>query len=438
MSEQETYKKEIENLRHIYNICIELLEFDKQAEYRKEKLRKLGIEVIDKKNYNRVKTIERELKRVKTHKHLPGNELNIAVLKETGMSMYQPELHEYIVKLYGAEYKENMLESIKRIIECEEKLHPKTKKKIEKSHSNKNSLKKIIRKHMINSNSYLEAKEINQIKEQFGIELFDEKEGYLSDETISKLFTIRIVDDSLSKHDEINLKSIVDSIDVLFELTITEMGYIKDPSVFGTRGIIKYEKTLNSIEKIEDKNYVEKYFNLYEKIIRHYNKLSKEQKEEFNLRLSKSKYKYDHLLNPEEFRQRVNDKAKEIIYSLDYSEPSDKYDLYNVVEVLTKYTKYMTNEEITSCYHTIKENDKNYEPQTLQHIFAILLIRRMKVIEYDMTEEESEDLKNKRYKAICNEYFNENPLFINSDNVVVSSDYAKESMQTKVKVYTRK
>ena len=112
MSEQETYKKEIENLRHIYNICIELLEFDKQAEYRKEKLRKLGIEVIDKKNYNRVKTIEKELKKVKTRKHIPGSELNIAVLKETGMSMYQPELHEsgyYVQNIY--DYYEYLISS---------------------------------------------------------------------------------------------------------------------------------------------------------------------------------------------------------------------------------------------------------------------------------------------------------------------------------------
>jgi hypothetical protein len=443
MSENEIIESEIKKLRHIYNICVDLLEFDKKSEYRKDKLKKLGIELIEKKNYNRIRSIEREASKAKNNKHIPGNELDLAVLKETGMSVHQPELRKYIVKLYSGEYKDNLVECAKKIKEYEEKLQSKAKR-IEKkrpkvkTRTNKQLLKRIIKNHITNSNAYLEPRELNQIKEQFGIELFDAREGYLSDDTISKLFTIRIINDELVRHEEVNLKSLIDTIDSLFELTLTEMDYRKDPSTFTTRGIIKYEETLSSIKEVKNRDYVQEYSKLYEKIKKYYSKLSKEQKEEFTNRLSKSKYSYDKLLTPEEFRQKINRQVKAKINSFDFTNTNDEYKAFTIVEELTHYTKYMTNEELADYYHKLKENNKDYDPAVLQEVFTILIVRRMKVIEDDMTDEEYEELNNKRYKAICSEYFNEKPLFIDADNVIVSNNYAKESIEEKIKVYAKR
>lgn len=317
MSEYELYKREIDNLRHMYNICIELLRFEKQEELRKEKLKKLGIEVIDKKNYNRIKTIERELKKSKPNNDILGKELDIAFLKEIGVDISDPKLHKYIVRLYGVGYKEYILECLKKIKEYESKLKLREKNKTEKYNtktkfkSSNPVLKRMIKNHLRNSNPYLEIKELDQIKEEFGIEFFDNKEGYLSDDTISKLFTIRIVNEQLIRHEELVLKSIVDSIDSLYELAIMEKNHSQYISTIGRKGIQNYEAALNSIKEVKDKDYVKEYAKLYEKIKRYYHKLSKEQRQEFIEYLSKSKYNYDRLLTPEEFNEKVINSKQE-------------------------------------------------------------------------------------------------------------------------------
>ena len=318
MSEHELYIREMENLRHMYNICVELLEFDKANEYRKEKLRKLGVEVIDKKNYNRIKTVEKELKKAKRDNPTYGSKLDIAASKEIGKNIYNSELRKYIVELYGSGYKKYILECLKRIKECEAKLRKKENNRVKKV-AQKNIikkqnlvLKKIIKNHIRNSNPYLEVRELDQIKEEFGLEFFDLKEGYLSDDTISKLFTIRIVSDQLLRHEEVIIKGIVDSIDYIYELAIMDKDTSKYIPILGNRGIKNYENALNSIKEVKDKNYIKEYTRLYTMINRYYHKLSKEQREEFANYLSKSKYHYDKLLTPEEFSEKVNNSKEDI------------------------------------------------------------------------------------------------------------------------------
>ena len=317
MSEHELYIKEMNNLRHMYNICVELLEFDKANEYRKEKLKKLGIEVIDKKNYNRIKTVEKELKKAKKDNPTYGSKLDTIASKEIGTNIYNSELHKYIVELYGSSYKKYILECLKRIKECESKLRRKEKNRVKKVSQKKLTkpqnvvLKRIIKNHLRNSNPYLEVSELNQIKEEFGIEFFNSKEGYLSDDAISKLFTIRIINDQLIRHEEVIIKGLVDSIDYIYELSIMDKDTSKYIHSFGYRGIEKYETVLNSIKEVKDKNYIKEYTKLYTMINRYYHKLSKEQREEFANYLSKSKYHYDKLLTPEEFNEKVNNTSKE-------------------------------------------------------------------------------------------------------------------------------
>lgn len=317
MSEHELYIKEMENLRHMYNICVELLEFDKGNEYRKEKLKKLGIEVIDKKNYNRIKTVEKEIKKAKRDNPTYGSKLDIVAEKEIGSSVYSSELHKYILELYGTSYKKYILECLKRIKECEAKLRKKENNRVKKVtqtpriKTQNPVLKRIIKNHLRNSNPYLETKELNQIKEEFGIEFFDSKEGYLSDDTISKLFTIRIVNDQLIRHDEVLIKSIVDAIDYIYELAIMEKDSSKHISTLGNRGVKNYENALNSIKEVKDKDFIKEYNKLYEKFKRYYKKLSKEDRQELMHYLSNSKYNYDKLLTPEEFSQKVNHSKEE-------------------------------------------------------------------------------------------------------------------------------
>lgn len=317
MSEHELYIKEMENLRHMYNICVELLEFDKGNEYRKEKLKKLGIEVIDKKNYNRIKTVEKEIKKAKRDNPTYGSKLDIVAEKEIGSSVYSSELHKYILELYGTSYKKYILECLKRIKECETKLRRKENNRVKKVtqtpriKTQNPVLKRIIKNHLRNSNPYLETKELNQIKEEFGIEFFDSKEGYLSDDTISKLFTIRIVNDQLIRHDEVLIKSIVDAIDYIYELAIMEKDSSKHISTLGNRGVKNYENALNSIKEVKDKDFIKEYNKLYEKFKRYYKKLSKEDRQELMHYLSNSKYNYDKLLTPEEFSQKVNHSKEE-------------------------------------------------------------------------------------------------------------------------------
>ncbi|MBR5370237.1 MAG: hypothetical protein IK137_02920 [Bacilli bacterium] len=319
MSEYELYKIEIENLRHMYNICIELLKFDKKEEVRKEKLKKLGVEVIEKKNYNRIRTIQRVLEKSKTNRTIPGQELDIAVLQETGVDISNQKLHKYITKLYGVGYKEYILECLKKIKEYESKLKIREKnKKIQhtskiKSKPTTTVLKRIIKNHIRNANPYLETKELAEIKEEFGIEFFDSKEGYLSDDTIDKLFTIRIINDQLIRHDDILTKGIVDAIDALYALAILDKDTSKYISTIGTRGIKNYESALNSIKEVKDKDYVKEYAKLYERINRYYHKLSKEEKQEFIGYLYKSNYNYNKLPTPEEFSEKVNNARQETI-----------------------------------------------------------------------------------------------------------------------------
>ena len=317
MSEHELYVREMENLRHMYNICVELLEFDKANEHRKEKLKKLGVEVIDKKNYNRIKTVEKELKKAKRDNPTYGSKLDTVASKEIGKNIYNSELRKYVVELYGTSYKKYILECLKRIKECEAKLRRKENnrvKKVTQKPKNKSQnlvLKKIIKNHLRNSNPYLEISELDQIKEEFGIEFFNYKEGYLSDDTISKLFTVRIVSDQLIRHEEVIIKGIVDSIDYIYELAIMDKDTTKYINKIGYKGIRNYETTFNSIKEVKDKNYVKEYTKLYTMINRYYHKLSNEQREEFTSYLSKSKYHYDKLLTPEEFSEKVNNTKEE-------------------------------------------------------------------------------------------------------------------------------
>lgn len=306
MSENDLYKKEIENLRHIYNICVELLSFDRQEKQNKEKLKKLGIEVIDKKNYNRIRTIERRVRKSQITT-TSKEELELLVSKETGLDINNPELRKYISKLNKIGYKKYMLECIETIKEYELRLKNKSKK-----HSiPKQPLKGIIKSHIRNSNPYIEPREIEEIKEQFGIELFDSKEGYFSNDTIDKLFTLRIVNDILSRHEEVGLKSIVDAIDAIYELAIMDKNTSQFIPVIGRRGIEKYQNALDSIKEIQNKDYVKEYAKLYSRIRRYYRTFSREERQDFAEYLLNSKHSYDKLLTPEEFSEQVSNVKKE-------------------------------------------------------------------------------------------------------------------------------
>ena len=435
---EDYYRENITKYSIMCDVCIELLTFDSNDEGKKNKIRRLKNELIYYSNYNRLKTIEREINKSRntfySYSDIGKKVLEIANIEE-GSKEYE-EYQDYISKIRAVGPKDYLIECLKKIIENEKQM------KIDDYSSEEEvieipeeKIEDIIKRHVKLNNPYLEDTEIIQIKKQFQINFIEDSKGYLSNDTISKLFTIRIVNERLNRHEEISISSMIDTIEMLFELALTEMDYNRKSYDFGTTRIINYENALDNIQFIMNRNYAEEYDVLYEKLRRYYYKLSKEERERFNNTIKESKYisGIDKLPTPEEFTYKLNEKAKEKIGSF------DKYinmDIEDAVEELSKPTKYMSANFLADYYHSIEGLNRG----KLQEIFASLIERRMNPLDLDITEEEYEIKRQIRMSAICVEYLQEESMFTSIKAPISTNNYAKsriDTEETKQKIYFR-
>ena len=214
------------------------------------------------------------------------------------------------------------------------------------------TLDEIIENHIINSNVYIEGSEISDIKEQFGLSFIDSRYGYLSDSTISDLFTIRVVNEMLDRREEVPLLGIVDAMDSMFTLAMIEMSYKRKNFGYGNKAAQNYENALDAIRDTK-RDYVQEYTILYEKVQKYYKRLSKEERQEFADLVERARYvkNGNQLMTPEEFRQSINKSAKE---------RNGDWDMYtkiyapSIANEVERFTKYMTSEELAEYYKEIK------------------------------------------------------------------------------------
>lgn len=438
------YKKEIDKYIYLSEVCIKLLEFDHNTELKKNKIRRLKDEIVNNANYNRLTRVNKEIDNAKEF-HDSGKSLSFA-LKEIGVDIHNNEYKECISKLKNIGPKKYLKECINEIVKYQQfikeerksqrehsknrnrsKMNKKTKKSI--PIRKKETLEEIIKKHIIESNVYIEKKEIEEIKEEFRLSFFNSKHDYLSDETIEELFALRITTELLDRHEEVEIISIINTMDLLFDLAITEMAYRRNSSQNDGQNTLKYENILDAI-KYTNRDYVEEYTILYEKVRNYYNKLSKEEKEEFNNRIKNTKHIQENnsLIIPEVFRIKVNEKAKEKISSLELYNIKD---VNNAVKELSHYTKYMTAEELAMYYDELKENKKEYDPETLQKVFALLIESRMKPIN-KASYQEQKVIKDRRLKAITDEYLDGEFLYIDRDDI--EKDYATKRVESREEI----
>lgn len=436
------YKKEIDRYKYMSEICIKLLEFNDNTEEKQNKISKLKDEIINHSNYNRVNRINKEIDKAKEF-HANGKTWDIA-LKEAGVDISSEEYKKHISRLRNIGPKKYLKECINEIIKCQQFI--KEEKKSQKEHSkNRNRIKTnkkvknnipirkeetlddIIKKHVIESNIFIESKEIEEIKEEFGLTLLNAKHDYLSEKTMEQLFALRIVTELLDRHEEVAVNSILTTMDSLFDLAINEISYRRNSTPFGGKNAIKYESVLDRI-KYTNRDFVEEYTILYEKVIKYLGKLSKEERQEFNDKLKSAHNIQDdgYLILPETFRRKVNERSKEKVNRLKLYAVSEPHNAYRE---LSHYTKYMKAEEIANYYHEIKETKTGYNQETLQRVFALLIESRMKPIDTGLNKQEQKTIKDRRIKAITDEYLDGEFLYIDRDDI--EKDYATKRVQSR-------
>lgn len=448
-----TYQEEINKYKIMIEACIKLLQFgnERDTEFQKERISRLKNEIINHHNYNRISRINKEIDKAKEFHD--GDKTWNAALNEVNLDQNDEELKEYIYRLKNFGPKKYLKECIKQILQYETyiKEERKCQKENSKYHNRKSrykvrpvtinnkvikkpeTLDEIVKKHIRQSNAFIEESEISDIKEQFGLGLFSIKSGYLSEDTIEKLFSLRIVTELLDRHEEVAIISIINTMDSLFDLALEEMAYGKKSFPYAIKGRMIYEMALDEIKET-NKDYVEEYAILYEKVVRYCNKLSKEDMEEFNTRLKNSKHIQDNgnLIMPEVFRMRVNSSAIERINDLGLL--SANKDMKNIIEEVSNYTKYMNAEELANYYHDIIPRENIFDHKKLQEIFTRLIEQRMKSVNSSLPEEKQDEEKRKRLKATCRDYLNEEPLFMDSTNTMVEPNYATNRIEAREQI----
>ena len=447
MSIIESYQKEINKYRIMSEVCIKLLEFknDRDTEFNRTRIRRLKDEIINHSNYNRMNSINRTIDKANNiHKSLDND------LRSMGLDIDDEEYRSSIAKLKSLGPKKYLKECIEEIVKYDKLI--KEERKAQKNHSKNHNrsrkykairpvtinnisirkpetLDEIIKKHIREHNTFIEGREIDDIKDQFGLSYYNDKHGYLSDDTIEKLFSLRIVTDLLDSHEEVGVVALTNTMDSLFDLALTEMNYRKKNSPYGTKGVLNYESILNSIKET-NRDYVEEYTSLYEKVQDYYNKLSKEEKLELNDRIKLTHNIQDkgNLLMPEAFRLKLNEVAKTRINNWDQY---TKMEVNKAVKEISHYTKYMKANELADYYRSLISENKDYDSKKLQEIFVYLIEDRMKLVDGNLSKEDQESEKRKRLKATCRDYLNEEPMFMNSNDVVVESNYATKRIESR-------
>lgn len=456
----ERFEQELELYRKMYSVCVELLKFEKNSDMIKYKLRMLGKEVIEHGNKNRIKTIAKKVSTAWSETFIGAKEVEEAI-KHAGLDIDSSEVRRCIHSLRTNSPQEYMIECLTKVLELKnnikiakenEKKETKqsysssyaSRKPLETTHSydgklastkanervsindakTGKTLKEIIKNHLRDNNPYLERNEIQQIKEEFKLDLFRDKGGYLSNDTIEKLFIVRIVSDQMDNNEEVNIKGIVDAMDALYDLALTEMPYQASSEEYGTQGAANYERALHNIKPVIARDYVNEYAALYNKVMEASRKFSQDERELLSKYIQSSKLMRGEkvLPTPESFRKRVNETAKlNISWGMAaYNQP------YKVADIVSGYLKYMTVEELSKYY---KELRQNYSSEDLQEIFTMIIQRRMTPIDIEMTNEERIDELDRRYKAICNEYLKEEPLSTRVKDTKVRANYAQSNVE---------
>lgn len=291
-----------------------------------------------------------------------------------------------------------------------------------------NYLEEIIKSHIKDKNPYLDNDELNLIKTQFEIDAYNGYgHSYLSNRTIQNLFSIRIVSELIDRRDDVESLSILESLNSLYEIAYMEMAYRRELSAFGREGAMNYERALDRVLPV-DRDYVEAYTRLYEKIQKHYKTLSKEEREEFDNRITKVRdvQVNGYLLSPEEFRKKVNEKGRSM---MDNWSMYTSMETYYIIDELSHCTKYMTAEELASYYHSLKVNRRDINEENLQRIFANLISRKMPGLNKE--DEKDEEASVKRTVAACREYLKEEPKYIDASDIKTDSNYAKIRVESR-------
>lgn len=487
MDLEKLYEEKIAQYSVMYNVCVALLKFKHDPKEKQAKLKRFKKEILESGNNNRIKSAARLASHAKYNDICILDNAISALAKELGTSEIADEINEYdsyMEKLCEnpKEYLETCLKEIVRYKKLlkEEKARQKEKANTVERYKNKpldypnstfhdrvldatdvkmtkaiakattklnkepprgrhisealkkgkmvtynarlgTDLKEIILKHVKDNNPYIEDREIVIIKKEFGVPVDIEMRGYKSDDTISRLFTVRIVNEQLDRHEEVNIKGVVDSMDALYELALLEMDYYPSPNG------LAFNKLLNAINYVRDRNYVEEYEKLYKKFQKQYSKFSKEEKEELSDRVKSSKLMEGslNLPTPEEFRQKVNAEVKK---KIDWEIASHNRNPLSM-EQIARHTRYMTPEELAAQYHELPSNMGRYDKEGLQKIFIDLIERRMTPINMNLPQEAREAELDRRSKAISVEYLHEIPMGVDADRIIVKENYAKSDIE---------
>ena len=464
------YRNKLEQYKTMYDVCIKLLSFKHDSNHKKEKLKEFKNEVIESGNTNRIKAAKRIANQAE-YKDMDILKLNNELAKILGISIIDTKINEYdeyIKELELSNPKDYLVKCLIEIDKNKKRIKEAMKEEsiskgdittgiamtqsigkitttinktpsegkyihaiIDDSIKNNNvvvydaklgnSLKEIIKRHTKDNNPYIEDTEIITIKKEFGLPITNKRNGYLSNDTIRNLFLIRIVNEQLDRHEEVNIKGVIDSIIAIFDLSLIEMNY--NPIVLEQ----DYDKAFNAINYVRDRNYVEEYNKLYKKLKTQSSKFSKEEKDELinYMKSSEIMKDFSQLPTPEEFRKMINEESKKRIDWQTIVTRKESDIVYNV----SRYTRYMTPEELAEYYHNLQFTLKEYKPETLQHLFIKLIEMRMSPMKKYMTRDKMLEEIKRRRKAVSREYLHEDLIGINTNGILVKDNYAKSSIE---------
>lgn len=440
---------EIAELRNVCRICINLLSFNHSDEFNRQGLRNALSQIIEKENYNKVKTIERISTKATG---APGGETNIReAIKRVvynqdkleriydryfrytrGVDDVQRLLKNSVSEIVEKQEEVKRLEKLRKDTEADKRQREEDRRKREEerretsyssSRSSHTSTSRTVQNASIGEIKPLEiaapVRQEKQIKEKkevkkrltFEYKLEDEDiqeiatkyklgeisyYGFISTETIKEIVDLYDVEVGIQKKYHVSAFKLAKGFETLFKITVEE-ALLGEASMNG-----QLDNMRHLIADYGGYDFLERYTRMYDDLKKYIKSLPERERQEFQKEfiehLDFDLKEHGQLLTPEAFRQKVNEKITERLITHGYISSDN---LGN----LSRQTKYMTADEIANIYR-VKCNNNPYTTYEMEkNACTQLILLRMPRI--DVNDPEKVEKIDERVEAILKDYFYE-------------------------------
>ena len=419
-----------------------LMQLKKESDSTRRSLRIAVDEVVNDKNYNKIRKIEKILEKqleefasidyskVRDYlKNVPNSE------KYKQSELRNPrniinnlnqikEIHANLTRLRKEKQEEQTknnttTDKTSYVSTTQTTSSPSTTRYKEESSSKNKPIKNEIYRN--DKSLYITSNQAEEIANTYN---FNNKYGFFNKKNLKSIIEISSVEKVLSsgKDKYVDLYNTVECMSRLYYLAVEEATYLYYNSENYSE-IAKFKNEFGSLD------FVERYTRLYNQLNNYISRLPEEERKDA-LRSLELNGKYNNgkiLMTPEEFRNSVNKKISEKVVS----------DMFNFEDQdqLKNATKYMDAQEIANLYEKIEKRD-GVRTEKVQEAYATVIASRMNPL--DMEDENYRNKLNERLIAICREYFSEEPIFIDASSVNTNKTEAKKMVESYENIISKK